>query len=65
MWKITGARECSRIECFGVDTRERRRKRWHGPKRQRCSKAVHGQENRKAQQKRGVAERRSGERSKC
>jgi len=38
---------------------------WHGPERQRCSKAAHGQENRKAQKERGVAERRSGEPSKC
>jgi len=26
MWKITGARECSRIECFGMNAGERRRR---------------------------------------
>jgi len=36
-----------------------------GPERQRHSRAAHGQENRKAQQERGVVERRSGEPSKC
>jgi len=54
--------------------------RWHGPERQRCSRAAYDQENRKAQQgreraaypqkgkaqqERGVVERRSGEPSKC
>jgi len=52
MWKTIGARECSRIECFGADAGERGRKRWRGPERQRRSRVVHGQENRKAQQKR-------------
>jgi len=36
-----------------------------GPERQKRSKAAHGQENRKAQQERGVVEKRSGEPSKC
>jgi len=31
----------------------------------RVEKAAHGQENQKAQQERGVVERRSGEPSKC
>ena len=48
MQKITGARECSRIEHFGVDAGERRRRRWCGPKRQKHSRAAHGQKNRKA-----------------
>ena len=49
MQKITGARKCSRIELFGVDAGERRRRRQHGPKRQKRSRAVHGQKNQKAQ----------------
>jgi len=57
MQKITGARECSRIEHFSVDVGERRRRRWCGPKRQKHSRAAHGQKNRKAQQERGVVER--------
>jgi len=57
MQKITGARECSRIEHFGVDAGERRRRRWCGPKRQKHSRAAHGQKNWKAQQERGVVER--------
>jgi len=48
-----------------VDAKGRQRGRRRGPERQKCSKAAHGQENRKAQQKRGVVERRSGEPSKC
>jgi len=58
MQKITGARKCSRIELFGVDAGERRRRRQHGPKRQKRSRAAHGQKNQKAQQERGVVERR-------
>jgi len=65
MWKITGDRECSRIEYFGMGAGERRRERQHGPERQRCSKAAHGQKNWKAQQERGVVKRRSEEPSKC
>jgi len=57
--------ECSRIEYFGVDAGERRKRRWCGPERQRYSKAAHGQENQKAQQKRGVVKGRSGEPSEC
>jgi len=39
MRKITGARECSRIERFGADAGERRRRRWHIVRRTRkCSK---------------------------
>ena len=41
------------------------RRKWHDPEKQRCSKAVHGQENWKVQQERGVVERRSEEPSKC
>jgi len=52
MWKMTGARECSRIERFGVDAEGRK---W---------KAAHPQRG-KVQQERGVVERRSGEPSKC
>jgi len=48
MQKITGARECSRIEHSGVDAGERRRRRWRGPKRQKCSRGAHSQENQKA-----------------
>jgi len=33
--------------------------------KEKRSRAVHGQENQKAQQERGVVERRSGEPSKC
>jgi len=55
-------------------------RKWRSPERQRRSKAAHGQENRKAQQKRkrvvhpqrekaqqerGVVNRRLGEPSKC
>jgi len=65
MQKITGARECSRIEHFGMDTGKRRRRGQHSPKRQKHSRAAHGQKNWKAQQERGVVERRSGEPSKC
>jgi len=65
MQKITGARECSRIERFGVDVGKRRRRRQCGPKRQKYSRAAYSQENWKAQQERGVVERRSGESSKC
>ena len=65
MQKITGARKCFRIECFSVDAGERRRRRWRGPKRQKHSRVVHSQKNQKAQQERGVVERRSGEPSKC
>ena len=73
MRKTTGARECSRIERSGVDAGERKEKaarpqrgkaqqgkrKRHGPERQRHSKAAHSQENRNAQQERGVVERRS------
>jgi len=44
-----------------MDAKERQ----HSPERQKCSKAVHGQKNWKAQQERGVVERRSGEPSIC
>jgi len=47
----------------GKAQQELRRRR--GPERQRHSRAAHGQENRNAQQERGVVERRSGEPSKC
>jgi len=47
----------------GKAQQELRRQR--GPERQRRSRAAHGQENRNAQQERGVVERRSGEPSKC
>ena len=49
MQKIIGARECSKIGSFGVDTKEKGREEWRGLKRQRRSKAVHSQENWKAQ----------------
>jgi len=39
--------------------------RQYGSERQKHSKIVHDQESRKAQQKRGVVERRLGEPSKC
>jgi len=48
-----------------VDAKGRQRGRQRGPERQKHSKVVHGQENQKAQQKRGVVERRSEEPSKC
>jgi len=48
-----------------VDAKGRQKGRRHGPERQKRSKAAHGQENRKAQQERGVVEKRSGEPSKC
>ena len=41
MWKIIGARECSKIGSFGVDAKEKERGEWHSPERQRHSKAVH------------------------
>jgi len=44
---------------------QQRRRKQHGPERQKRSKAAHGQENWKAQQERGVVERRSGEPSRC
>ena len=53
MWKVTGARECSKIEHFGAGAGERRKRRQCGPERQRRNKAAHGQENRKAQQEGG------------
>jgi len=77
MQKMTGARECSKIERFGVDVKgkqaahpqrgkvQQELRRQRGPERQRCSRAAHSQKNRKAQQERGVVERRSGEPSKC
>ena len=52
--EVTGARECSKIGSFGVNTKEKKREEWRSPDRQRCSKAAHGQENWKAQQERGV-----------
>jgi len=45
MRKITEARECSRIEHFGADVGEKRRRKWCSPERQRHSKAAYGQEN--------------------
>jgi len=48
-----------------VDAKEERKRKWHGPERQKHSQAVHGQENWKVQQKRGVAKGISGEYSKC
>ena len=65
MQKIIGARECSKIGSFSVDAKEKGREEQRGLKRQRCSKAAHGQKNQKAQQERGVVKRRSGEPSKC
>jgi len=65
MQKIIGARECSKIGSFGVDTKEKGREEWHDPKRQRHRKAAYGQENQKAQQERGVVRERLGELSKC
>jgi len=65
MWKIIGAKECSKIENFGVDAKEGERRKWHGLERQKCSKAMHGQETRKAQLKRRVTKGRSGEPSEC
>jgi len=64
MRKIIGARKCSKIGSFGVDTKEKGRGKQHGPERQRCSKVAHSWKNQKAQQKRGVVERRSEEPSK-
>jgi len=48
-----------------VDAKEKGREEQRGLKRQRRSKAAHGQKNQKAQQERGVVKRRSGEPSKC
>jgi len=48
-----------------VDAKEGERRKRCGLERQKHSKAAHSQKNRKAQQERGVAERRSGEPSKC
>jgi len=48
-----------------VDVKGRQKGKRRGLERQKHSKAVHGQENRKAQQERGIVERRSGEPSKC
>jgi len=64
MQKIIGARECSKIGSFGVDAKKKGRGEQHGPERQRRSKTAHGWKNCKAQQKRGVVERRSEEPSK-
>ena len=58
MQKIIGARECSKIGSFGVDAKEKGWREWR-------SKAVHSRKNQKAQQKRGLVERKSGEPSKC
>jgi len=65
MWKIIGARKYSKIGSFDMDAKEKEREEWCGPERQRHSKAAHGWKNWKAQQKRGVVERRSGKPSKC
>jgi len=65
MQKIIGARECSKIGSFGVDAKEKGRREWCGPERQRHSKMVYSWKNWKVQQKRGIVERRSGEPSKC
>jgi len=48
-----------------VDVRKGRRQRQHALKRERCSRAVHGQESQKVQQKRRVDKGRSDELSKC
>ena len=65
MRRITGARECSRIERFGTDTEEKRKRKQHGPERQRRNRAAHGQENQKAQQKREVVKGRLEEPLEC
>jgi len=44
---------------------EERRRRQHLPKREKHSRAVHGQELQKVQQKRGVDKERLGKPSKC
>ena len=41
MWKIIGARECSKIGSFGVDAKEKGRGERHSPERQRHSKAAY------------------------
>jgi len=48
-----------------VDAKERQRGEQRGPERQKYSKVAHGQENWKAQQERGVVERKSKELLKC
>jgi len=47
-----------------VNAKKRQKRKWHGPERQRHSKAAHGQENQKMQQKREIVKRRSGEPSR-
>jgi len=49
----------------GAEQHAQGRRKRCGPERQKRSKAAHGQENRKAQQEKGVVERRSEEPSKC
>ena len=48
-----------------MDVKEKERRKQRGPERQRRSKAAHDQESQKAQPKRGVVKKRSGEPSKC
>jgi len=48
-----------------MNARREKRRKWHGPEKQMCSKAAYGQENWKAQQKQGVAKGTLGECSKC
>ena len=44
MWKITGAKECSKTEHFGVDAKRRGKRKQCSPERQKHSRAVHEQE---------------------
>jgi len=48
-----------------VDVRKEGRQRRYALKRERYSRAVHGQESQKAQQKRRIGKGRSDEPSKC
>jgi len=52
MWKKIEDREWSGTDRSGMDAEEKGRRKQHSPERQRRSKAVHGQENQKTQQKR-------------
>jgi len=78
---VDAEEERSRAACEqGTQEAQQGKRKRHSLERQRCSKAAHDQENQKAQQKRekaacplkgkaqqekGIVNRRSGEPSKC
>jgi len=48
-----------------MNVKRRRRRKQHTPQREKHSKAIHDQESRKAQPKRGIVKGRLGEPLKC